>query len=148
MSARVFVDTNVLLYARDASEPEMLPQARAWVDALWKQRQARLSYQVLDEYYVGLTRKLDPGLDRETAQADVRDLMAWRPVGIDAMVLEDAWRLEDRYGLHFWDAQIVATARAAGCRDLLTEDFQAGQDLAGVTVVSPFATRPEELSLS
>ena len=145
MSATVFVDTNVLLYARDASEPQKQPLARAWIDALWEQRRARLSFQVLNEYYIGLTRKLDPGLDRDTAQADVRDLTAWRPVAVDALLLEDAWRLEERYGLHFWDAQIVAAARVAGCRLLLTEDLQAGQDLAGVTVIDPFATRPEEL---
>jgi len=145
MSATVFVDTNVLLYARDTSEAAKQSLARAWVDTLWAQRRARLSYQVLDEYYVGLTRKLDPGLDRDAAQADVRDLLAWRPVAVNGPLLEDAWRLEERYGLHFWDAQIVAAARAAGCRYLLTEDLQSGQDLAGVTVVDPFTTRPEAL---
>ena len=82
MSATIFVDTNVLLYARDASEPEKQPRARAWMDALWERRVARLSFQVLDEYYVALTRKLDPGIDRDTAQADVRDLLAWRPVAV------------------------------------------------------------------
>jgi predicted nucleic acid-binding protein len=148
MSATVFVDTNVLLYARDASESRKQPLARAWVDALWEQRRARLSYQVLNEYYVAATRKLEPGLDPGTAQADVRDLLAWRPVSVDPASLEDAWRLEDRYGLHPGDAHIVAAARVAGCRYLLTEDLQAGQDLAGVTVVDPFVTRPEELPLS
>lgn len=145
MSATVFVDTDVLLYARDTSEAAKQPLARAWVDALWAQRRARLSYQVLDEHYVGLTRKLEPGLDRDASQADVRDLLAWRPVAVDGPLLEDAWRLEERYGLHFWATQIVAAGGAAGCRYFLTEDLQSGQDLAGVMVVDPFATRPEEL---
>jgi predicted nucleic acid-binding protein len=145
MRADVFVDTNVLLYARDASEREKQPRARAWVDALWEQRRARLSFQVLDEYYVSATRKLSPGLAPEEARADVRDLMAWRPVAVDVALIEDAWRIEDRFGLHFWDAQIVAAARAAACRYLLTEDLQAGQDLDGIRVVDPFSTLPQEL---
>jgi predicted nucleic acid-binding protein len=145
MTATVFVDTNVLLYARDASETRRQPLAQAWVDSLWQTRRARLSFQVLHEYYVGLTHKLVPGLDRDTAQADVRDLMAWRPVRVDGPLLDDAWRIEGRYGLHFWDAQIVAAARAAGCRYLLSGDLQHGQDLDGVEVVDPFVTRPESL---
>jgi predicted nucleic acid-binding protein len=145
MSATVFVDTNVLVYARDASEPKKQPLARAWLDALWEQRRARLSFQILDEFYVTVTRKLQPGLDRASAQADVRDLMAWRPIGIDGPLLEDAWRLESRFALDFWDAQIVASARALGCRFLLTEDLQDGQDLDGLLVVDPFVTSPAEL---
>ncbi len=94
-----------------------------------------------------MTHKLRPGLDREVAQADVRDLMAWRPVGIDGPLLEDAWWLEQRFRLSFWDAQIVAAARSAGCRYLLTEDLQGGQDLDGLIVVDPFATPPGALPL-
>jgi predicted nucleic acid-binding protein len=141
----IFVDTNVLLYARDASEPDRQPRAREWLDLLWRERSGRLSLQVLTEYYQAVTRKLRPGLDRETARADVRDLSAWRPVRVDETVMEDAWRLEDRYGLSIWDALVVASARAAGCRHLLTEDLQHGQDLDGVIVVNPFRVPPGTL---
>ncbi len=141
----VFVDTNVLLYARDASEPDKQPRAREWLDLLWSERAGRVSLQVLTEYYQAVTRKLRPGLDRETARADVRDLSAWRPVRVDEMVMEDAWRLEDRYGLSIWDALVVASARAAGCRHLLTEDLQHGQDLDGLVVVNPFRVPPGTL---
>ena len=141
MTATLFVDTNVLLYARDSSERKKQPLAREWLESLWERRCARLSYQVLNEYYVAVTRKLRPGLEPEEARADVRDLMAWRPVSPDEALLEDAWRLESRFGLSYWDAQIVAAARAAGCGSLLTEDLQHGQDLDGVTVVDPFVTR-------
>ena len=148
MSETVFVDTNVLLYARDASEPVKQPRAQAWLDALWEHQRGRLSHQVLNEYYVAATHKLQPGLDREAARADVRDLMAWRPIGIDSALLEDAWWLEARFGLSFWDSLGVAAARAAGCRYLLTEDLQHGQDLDGVAVVDPFAMEPQDLILS
>ena len=140
----VFVDTNVLLYARDAGEPRKQPLAIEWLARLWERRTGRLSYQVLNEYYVTSTRKLKPGLPRGVAQADLRDLMAWGPVPTDAMMLEDAWSLEERFALSHWDALIVAAARAAGCRYLLTEDLQAGQELDGLVVIDPFTTGPGE----
>jgi len=134
----VFVDTNVLVYARDASEPEKQPQAAAWIDHLWRTRTARLSFQVLQEYYATTTRKLAPGLTPEQARADVRDLLAWRPVSVGTELLEAAWSVEDRFGLSCWDALIVAAARIAGCEYLLTEDLQHGAELEGLQVVSPF----------
>ena len=145
MSATVFVDTNVLLYARDASERTKQPQARHWLDVLWEQRAGRLSFQVLNEYYTAVTRKLKSGLSRDEARAELRDLISWRPVGVDTAMLDDAWWLEDRFGLAWWDALIVAAARATGSRHLLTEDLQAGQVLDGLVVVSPFSLRPEEM---
>lgn len=141
-----FVDTNVLLYARDASEPDKQPLAQRWLDTLWEQRTGRLSVQVLNEYYVAATRKLRPGLERGVARADVQDLMAWRPVRLGPSIIEDAWWLEERFSLSYWDALIVAAAREAGCRHLLTEDLQHGQDLDGVTVIDPFMQEPGQLA--
>jgi predicted nucleic acid-binding protein len=134
----VFVDTNVLVYARDASEPEKQPQAAAWIDHLWRTRTARLSFQVLQEYYATTTRKLKPGLSPEQARADVRDLLAWRPVTVGPEVLEGSWAIEDRFGLSCWDALIVAAARFARCEYLLTEDLQDGAAFEGLLVVNPF----------
>ncbi len=142
----VFVDTNVLVYARDASEPEKQPRARDWLATLWETREGRLSFQVLTEYYVTVTRKLRPGLTPDEAQSDVRDLLAWSPIGLDQIVLEDAWAVERRYGLSVWDALIVAAAHAAGCTHLLTEDLVHGQDLDGVRIVNPFIQEPGPLA--
>ncbi len=145
MTAPIFVDTNVLLYARDASEPEKQPVAAAWLEALWHDRTGRLSVQVLQEYYAVATRKFKPGLPRAEARADIRNLVAWQPIAIDEGVLEMAWGVQDRFGLSWWDALIVAAAKRGGCRWLLTEDLQHGQDLDGVEVVSPFVVEPGEL---
>jgi predicted nucleic acid-binding protein len=134
----VFVDSGVLVYARDASGPEKQPQAAAWIDHLWRTRTARLSFQVLQEYYATTTRKLAPGLTPEQARADVHDLLAWRPVSVGTDLLELGWSIEDRFGLSCWDALIVAAARTAGCEYLLTEDLQHGAELEGLRVVSPF----------
>lgn len=138
MTDAIFVDTNVLVYARDASEPEKQRQAAAWIAHLWESRRGRLSVQVLQEFYVTVTQKLSPGMTRDAARRDVRSLTVWRPVTIDAPILERAWTVQDRHHLAFWDGLIVAAAQAAGCRYLLTEDFQPDQQLDDLAVVNPF----------
>ena len=141
----VFVDTNVLVYARDAGQAEKQRQAIAWMTAVWGSRQGRLSFQVLDEYYVTVTRKLKPGLPHDEARQDVRDLLSWRPIAIDEQVVAGAWMVEDRYGFSFWDALVVAAAQVTGCDVLLTEDLSHGQRLDGLAVVNPFLTEPSEV---
>jgi len=96
--------------------------------------------QVLQELYVTTTRKLRPGLTSEAARADVRDLLAWRPVSIGPLLLESAWSIEERFGLSFWDALIVAAARSASCDVLLTEDLQHESEIDGLRVLDPFRT--------
>lgn len=142
----VFVDTNVLVYARDASDPEKHAAARGWMEHLWATSSGRLSVQVLQEFYVTVTRKLRPGLPHDEARADVRDLVAWRPLRVDEAMLEAAWRVEDRFGLSFWDSQIVAAAQVAGCSTVLTEDLQHGLDIDGLQVADPFRTSVGSLS--
>lgn len=138
----VFVDTNVLVYARDAADPAKQEQAASWIDHLWATGTGRLSVQVLQELYVTLTRKLRPGLQAGEAKAEIRDLMAWRPVTIGPLVLERAWSVEERFGLSFWDALIVAAAGSAGCETLLSEDLQHGAAIDGLRVLDPFREPP------
>ncbi len=146
MSATIFVDTNVLVYRRDANQGEKQARARAWMERLWARRIGRLSFQVLQEYYVTVTAKLSPGLDSESARSDVRSLLSWHPITIDRRVMEGAWVIQDHYRLSWWDALIVAAAQVADCRFLLTEDLQDGQELGEVRVVSPFKNSPESLA--
>lgn len=141
----VFVDTNVLVYARDSSEPDKQPRARDWLERLWRTRRGRLSAQVLHEYYATVTRKLSPGLSADRAREDVRDLKSWRPVALTPDLTEEAWDLEDRFSLSFWDALIAAAARRADCRYLLTEDLQDGQEIGEMSVISPFLHTPNDL---
>jgi predicted nucleic acid-binding protein len=138
----VFVDTNVLVYAKDPADTRKQERAAAWIDHLWNTGTGRLSLQVLQELYVTLTRKRRPNVEPEEARADIRDLMAWRPVTIGPLVLERAWSVEQRYGISFWDALIVAAAGSANCETLLTEDLQHGAVLEGVRAVSPFREPP------
>lgn len=136
----VFVDSNVFLYALDEADPNKQKAARSWRAELWRSHRGRVSFQVLGEFYVNAVRKRPAA--REEARAEVRDLLAWNPVVTDAVLLERGWELQDRYRLSYWDALIVAAAKAVSCRYLLTEDLQSGQALDGIEVVNPFLRAP------
>lgn len=144
MTARVFVDTNVLVYQFDSRTPEKQARAQAWLDHLWDTHTGSVSFQVLQEFYAIVTRKLQPGLTPETARRIVRALWAWQPLAVDDRITTLAWADQDRFGLSWWDALIVAAARVAGCSYLLTEDLQHNQDLDGLRVVNPFEVPPLE----
>ena len=147
MSGRVFVDTNVLVYSRDSTEAGKQRLALDWLTHLWKERAGRVSFQVLQEFYVTVTDKLDPGMDPATARRDVRSLLAWNPVPVDARMVEIAWTVQDRFSLSWWDALIVAAAQVADCGYLLSEDLQEGQEFGPLRVVNPFRTAPASIQL-
>ncbi|HEX8009381.1 MAG TPA: PIN domain-containing protein [Casimicrobiaceae bacterium] len=148
MTAPVFVDTNVLVYARDAGDPAKQVRAAAWLEALWREQAGRTSVQVLSEYYVTLTRKLDPGLPAAEAWDDVNALFAWRPHPIDETLMQRGREIEQRFRLAWWDSLIVAAAALQGCAVLLSEDLQDGGIYAGVTVRSPFTLSVGESAAS
>ena len=142
MSGPVFVDTNVLVYAADARDPAKKERAIAWMARLWESGTGRVSAPVLHEYYVTVTRKLTPPMSREQARADIADLQAWGPVPLDDDVRRQAWSIEDRYSLSWWDALIVAAAQTSRCVALLTEDLQHGQRFDTLDVIDPFQVAP------
>jgi predicted nucleic acid-binding protein len=147
MSAEVFVDTNVLVYARDTSEAVKQPAAMIWMEQLWRSRRGRVSIQVLNEYFVTVTLKLKPGLPCKIAWNDVKDLFAWKPIPADISLLTETRTLHEKHQFSWWDAQIVAATGLSGCRYLLTEDLQDGQEFNGVRVINPFIHRAEEVFL-
>ncbi len=142
-----FVDSNVLVYRHDRDESAKRVRANAVLEALWSGRLGRVSDQVLHEFYVVATRKLARPVPRDVARKEVQLLERWRPIQSTAALRENAWRLEDRFALSWWDALIVAAAQTAGCRYLLSEDLGDGQDYEGVLVLDPFARDPAELGL-
>ena len=140
MTGPVFVDTNVIVYRYDTKDPKKQVRADDWHTLVWNTRSGRLSFQVLQESYATLTRKLKPAMAGADAQQIVRSLAAWRPVTIDLAILERAWILQERHSLSWWDALIVATAQTCQCKVLLTEDLQHGQEFGTVRVIDPFAS--------
>jgi predicted nucleic acid-binding protein len=147
MTAKVFVDTNVIVYSRDASVPQKQKRAMSWMAHLWNNRIGKLSYQVLQEFYITVTVKLQPGLDPENARKDVRCLLAWQPIVVNEGVLENAWLVQDRYQVSWWDALVVSAAQLADCPYLLTEDLQENQKFGSLQVINPFHVEPTSLEL-
>jgi len=138
MTAPLFVDTNVLVYGRDTTEPEKQVRAAEILGLLWETRRGRISTQVLQEFYVTVTRKLRPGLPRSDARRDVEAFLAWDPPPPGPGTFATAWRVEDRWGLSWWDSLVVASAMEQGCALLLSEDLQHGLQIDRLLVQNPF----------
>ena len=137
-SARVFVDTNVLLYSFDTSAGAKRDRALALVGSLWHQGNGCISVQVLQEFYVNATRKLSTPLERATAERIIVSLARWEVHAPTAEDVLSAITLHAQVQISFWDAMILTSAGKLGCSVLYSEDLNAGQHVAGVQVVNPF----------
>lgn len=119
--------------------------ASRWIEALIAAQRLVLSAQSLREFYsVSLRRDRSDGAKRE-ARASVCDLLAFVPEGLELDRLNEAWAIEDRHRLNFWDAHLLASALAAGCTIFLSEDMNGGQKIDTLTIVDPFVVAPEEV---
>lgn len=137
MTAKVFLDTNVLVYAVDQNEPEKRYAAVEAMAAL-PPRAVVVSAQVLAEFYVTATRKIAAPLTHEEGAREVGRLARFEVVAHDAPLVRSAVDLRDRAGLSLWDALVVRAASSAGCERILTEDLSHGQVIDGVRIVDPF----------
>jgi predicted nucleic acid-binding protein len=136
--SKVFVDTNVLVYAQDVDEGAKYEAAKRRVQQLWADGTGVLSTQVLQELYVTLTRKITHPMDRSSAREVVRRYRSWVFGAIEAEHILRASELEESQDIHFWDSLIVVSAAASGARTLLTEDLNHGQVIEGVRIENPF----------
>lgn len=135
---RQFVDTNVLVYAHDRSAGFKREQAKALVESLWRTEQGCLSVQVLQEFYVTVTRKVARPLPAEEAAQIVADLGLWhvhRPTVEDIL---DAIKLQSRYQTSFGDAMILQSAARLKCSIVWSEDLNAGQTYCQLRLINPF----------
>jgi predicted nucleic acid-binding protein len=139
MNAKIFIDTNVLVYAHDKREGYKQEAAKRILHDLSQQRSAALSMQVLQEFYSTVTRKLVRPLPKEEARAIVEDFAYWC---IETTPAEIKWafRIEDEARIGFWDALIIAAAIKSGATRILSEDLNPGQTITGVRIENPFAT--------
>jgi predicted nucleic acid-binding protein len=134
-----FVDTNILVYAEDREAKSKHVVARDLLVNLWENREGVLSVQVLQEFYVSVTRKLKKPLSLSRARDIVEEYLTWTVVDNSGRMLLDAIELQNKAQLSFWDALVVQAAIEAGCERLYTEDLNAGQRFGFVLVVNPFA---------
>jgi predicted nucleic acid-binding protein len=138
MSDKTFVDTNILVYAHDIDARKKHEAARSALRMLWAEGTGVVSPQVLQEFYVTVTRKIPTPLHKKTARVVVGTYSPWC-VDVTPAELEVAFRIEDEAKIGFWDALIVAAAIKSGATKLLSEDLNAGQTISGVLIENPFA---------
>ncbi len=137
MSAVVFVDTNILIYAHDADAGVKRERSIESLRPLWDDDKGRLSVQVLQEFYVNVTRKLATPVATSTAREIVNTYGAWIREATTADTVVRATHIAEMGQLSFWDALIVASAEQAGAAHIYSEDLNAGQMIAGILIVNP-----------
>lgn len=146
MSARVFIDTNVLIYAKDRTSPTKQKAAAIWLTALAEAKAGVVSRQSLREYY-NVASRVPVGDARNIARHEVAELVAWLPSNGGLDRLEDAWHIQDRFQLAFYDALLLASAREAECTHFLSEDMQHGLNVNGTKIISFLQLAPEGVLL-
>ncbi len=138
MANRTFFDTNVLVYLFDTDSPGKQARAREVLEASLERGVAVVSTQVLQEFFVTVTRKLARPLPAAEAESALRRLMELPVVQVDLDLILTAAVSARRDRISFWDALILATASAADCGEVLSEDLQHGRSFGRVRVVNPF----------
>jgi predicted nucleic acid-binding protein len=135
-TALTFFDTNILYYSDDKRSPVKQRLAKSLIRAHFENKTGVVSLQVLQEYFVNVVRKLnlDPAVARRKVEIFSRFHLV-EPNLSDVLASIDFHRL---HRISYWDAQVVHCARRSGCRVVLTEDLQHGQDFDGVKIVNPF----------
>jgi predicted nucleic acid-binding protein len=139
MSGKTFVDTNVLIYAHDVDAGHKHEIAKSVLRELWSDRSGVLTAQVLQEFYVNVTRKIRTPIPKPGARGVVSTYSAWCVDGVTMVDIAAAFRIEDEARIGFWDALVLAVAQRSGATRLLSEDLNPGQRIAGLTVTNPFA---------
>ena len=137
MSGKTFIDTNVLIYAHDADAGAKHQIAKEVLRELWTERTGVLSVQVLQEFYVNVTRKISTPVSKELARLVVGSYSIWCTETTPTEIAS-AFRIEDESRIGFWDALIVSAASKSGATRILSEDLNAGQRIAGILLENPF----------
>jgi len=137
MSDRVFLDTNVIVYLFDRDAPSKRDRARSILEE-GSHAHLVISTQVLQEFYVTVTRRLGKPLAEAEAEAAARDLAALEVVDLDTEIVLRSIAGARAHRMSLWDALIVEAAQARGCEKLLTEDLQHGRRFGQLRVENPF----------
>ena len=145
MTARTFVDSNILIYAHDADAGSQAAQGRRPIGGARVGRQSGLlSTQVLQEFFVNVTQKIKVPLSRGTAREVIRDYAPWAQCPITPATVARASEISEVWKISFWDGMILAAAEESRADHLLTEDLNHGSRIAGVLIVDPFRATASE----
>ncbi|MEW6752909.1 MAG: PIN domain-containing protein [Candidatus Latescibacterota bacterium] len=135
----IFLDTNILVYAYDNHEPRKQAIARGVLRSAYQNGSGVVSAQVLGEFCAAVTHKIRAPMSPAEVRAILDEFAALRAVHVEPRIVHRALDLLERFQINYWDAQIIAAAGGAGCRQVLSEDLNPGQTYDGVVVVNPFA---------
>lgn len=136
MTARYFIDTNVLLYAGSGANEDQAKRAIA--RQVLAQADISFSAQVMQEFYYAAVRKERLKITHDEAVLILEALSPFPVLAVNREMVLEAIVLAVRYRLSYWDAAIIGAARRLGCDTLYSEDLNHGQDYGGVKVVNPF----------
>ncbi len=134
-----FIDTNVLVYANDSADVKKQATAIRLVTGGIRSGRGVISSQVLSEFWVTVTQKIQVPLDREKAENELENFRAMRIISIDYDTVRAAVHLQKRHQLSYWDALILSTAQIAGCRCIYSEDLNQGHKYGDLVIVDPFS---------
>jgi predicted nucleic acid-binding protein len=137
MSDRYFVDTNILMYAHDASAGAKHERAKAIVEELWRNRTGVVSTQVLQELSVNLRKKAGRPLDVKATREIVADYLTWHVIVNSGESILETLDFEAQHHVSFWDALVIAAAQHSGAAVLYSEDLNEGQRYGSLRVVNP-----------
>lgn len=145
--SKIFIDTNILVYAADMSEPLKSKQSRVIIKTLQNNQVGVISTQILQEFYVAATKKLR--IDPLIAKSIIHNMRNLEIVAVDAELIEEAVDCSVLNRLSFWDALVVVSAEKANCQTLWTEDLNHGQTIRGVKIENPYleTNKPERGSI-
>jgi predicted nucleic acid-binding protein len=135
---KTFVDTNIFVYAYDVSSTEKHDVAVHIMKDLWNTGRGVVSTQVLQEFFVTVTKKVPHPLDVMDAKEIVEDLLKWKTITVDGEAILEAIDIHHRYRHSFWDSLIIASALEAGAATLLSEDLSHGEIIKGIKIINPF----------
>ena len=135
---KAFIDTNIIIYAYDATAGKKHEIARTIITDLWDSGLGVISTQVLQEFFVNVVQKIPKPVDKQQAKEIVRDFLKWHVVVNTGDSIVDAIDICLRFEYSFWDSMIIEAAIKGGATVLISEDLQDGQVISGVTIKNPF----------
>lgn len=135
---KVFVDTNIIVYAYDVSAGEKHHKAVKIMKDIWSIGNGIISSQVLQEFFVNVTGKIPKPLNVPTAKEIIKDLLKWKTVSINGEIILEAIDIHNVHKFSFWDSAIIAAAIEGGAGILLTEDLTDKYKIKGIVIKNPF----------
>jgi predicted nucleic acid-binding protein len=135
---KMFIDTNILVSAYDASAGEKHKKALEIMENLWDSGNGIISFQVLQEFFVNVTKKISKPLNVIATKEIVKDLLKWKTVIINGEIILEAIDIHIQQKLSFWNSMIIVSAIGGGADTILSEDLSDKQVIKGITIKNPF----------